>query len=90
LWEHFGREPVFLEVIDAFLGITGSTTEAERKQAIHHAEGYFVEDGKLWKLGGVTPTCVVSHGECIMKEEATQLAREEHAKIHLHRDLIKI
>jgi hypothetical protein len=41
-------------------------------------------------LGGVTPTRTISHRECITKKEATQLAWEEHAKIHLHRDLIKI
>jgi hypothetical protein len=84
------EERVFLEAIDALLGITGSSTESERKRAAHCAEGYFIEDGKLWKLGGVTPTRTVSCGECVTKKEATQLAWEEHAKIHLHCDLIKI
>ena len=36
------------------------------------------------------PTRAVSCRECITKREATQLAQAEHAKIHLHRDLIKI
>jgi len=31
LREHFMEEPVFLEVIDALLGITRSSTEVERK-----------------------------------------------------------
>ena len=90
LRERFADERVFLEVVDALLGITGSSTESERKRAAHRAEGYFIEDGRLWKLGGATPTWAVPRRECVTKKEATQLAREEHEKIHLHRDLIKI
>jgi hypothetical protein len=71
------------------LGITGASTESERKQAKHRSEGYFVEDGKLWRLGGATPTRAVAHRECVTKLEATQLAREEHAKVHMHRDHIR-
>ena len=58
--------------------------------ATHHAEGYFIEDDRLWKLGGATPTQAVSCRECVMRDEATQLAQTEHVKIHLHQDLIKI
>lgn len=90
LCECFADEQVFLEVVDVLLGITSSSTESKRKQAAHRMEGYFIKDDKLWKLGGATPTRAVSHQECITKKEATQLAQEEHAKIHLHRDLIKI
>src|SRR6202042_1826647 len=75
---------------DALLGIVGSSTEAKHKQATHHAEGYFIENGKLWKLRGTTPTHAVSRQECITKQEATQLAQVEHVKIHIHCDLIKI
>ena len=53
-------------------------------------EGHFIEDNKLWKLSDTTPTLAVSHRECVMKQEATQLTQEEHTKIHLHQDLIKI
>src|SRR6202044_2298958 len=77
LREHFAEEPVFLEAIDVLLGITGSSTEAERKRAAHRAEGYFIKDEKLWNLGGVNPTRAVSRRECVTKREATQLAREE-------------
>ena len=71
LQECFAKEPVFLEVIDTLLGITGST---EHKWATHRAEGYFIEDDRLWKLGGATPTQAVSCRECIMRDKATQLA----------------
>ena len=52
-------------------------------------EGYFIEDGKLWRLGGATPTRLVACQECVTKLEATQLAREEHAKLHMGQDLIR-
>ena len=84
------EEPVFLEVVDTLLGITGSSPEAECKRASHSVEGYFIEGNKLWKLGGATPMRAVSCQECVMKQEATQLAQEEHAKVHLRCNLIKI
>jgi RNase H-like domain found in reverse transcriptase len=89
LSEHFINEAVFLQVLHALLGITGASTEAERRRAKHHSDCYFVEDGKLWRLGGATPTRAVTHWECVTKLEATQLAREEHAKVHMHRDHIR-
>jgi hypothetical protein len=89
LRKHFIDEAVFLQVLHVLLGITGASTEAERKRAKHHSEGYFVEDRKLWRLGGATPTRAVTCQECVTKLEAIQLAREEHAKVHMHRDHIK-
>lgn len=90
LREQFADERVFLEVIDALFGITEASTESEWKRAAHCSEGYFIEDGKLWKLGGATPTRAISRCECITKLEAIQLAREEHAKLHMRRDHIRM
>jgi hypothetical protein len=89
LRERFIKEPVFIEAIDALLGITGTSMERERSRAKHRAEGYFIEDGKLWCLGGATPTRTVSRRECVTELEAIQLAREEHAKVHMDRDHIR-
>jgi hypothetical protein len=89
LCEHFADEAVFLQVLHALLGITGASTEAERKRAKHHSEGYFVEDGKFWRLGRATRTRAVARRECVTKLEAIQLAQEEHVKVHMHRDHIK-
>jgi len=89
LRDRFKEECVFLEVVDALLGITGASSDADRKRAAHRLEGYFIEDGKLWRLGGSTPTRVVPRRECITKLEATQMAREEHAKLHMKRDHIR-
>jgi len=83
LRERFANEAIFLKVLHAILGITGASTEGERKRAAHRSKGYFVEDGKLWHLGGATPTRAVARRECVTKLEATQLAREEHVKVHI-------
>jgi len=89
LRDRFKNENIFLEVVDALLGTTGASSDADRKRATHRAEGYFIEDGKLWRLGGSTPTRTVYRRECVTKLEATQLARQEHAKLHMHRDVIR-
>jgi RNase H-like domain found in reverse transcriptase len=89
LQNRFKDESVFLEAIDALLGITGASSDADRKRAAHRAEGYFVEDNKLWRLGGATPSRAVPRRECVTKLEATQMAREEHAKLHMRRDHIR-
>jgi len=45
LCERFADEAVFLEVLHALLGITGASTEAERKRAKHHSDGYLLTKG---------------------------------------------
>jgi hypothetical protein len=89
LRKRFSNEHVFVEVIDALLGITGASTDSERKRAAHRAKGYFIEDNKLWRLGVHTPTRSVPRQECVTRAEATQFAREEHAKLHMRRDHIR-
>ena len=90
LRERFKEKNVFLEVIDALSSIDKPTTEQDNKRAQHKAEGYLIEDSKLWQLGGATPARDVSCWECVTKAEATELARVEHEKTHMRRDLIKI
>jgi transposase InsO family protein len=89
LRERFKDELIFLEAVDAVLGITGASTESDRKRAKYRADGFFIEDGKLWRLGGSSPARAVPRRECVSKLEATQLAREEHEKLHMHRDHIR-
>jgi len=85
----FADEHVFIEVVDALLGVDEHTSEVDRKRAKHKAEGYFIDDGKLWRLGGATPSRAVPRRECVSKAEAVQLAKSEHAKLHMGRDLIR-
>jgi RNase H-like domain found in reverse transcriptase len=88
LHERFKDENIFLEAVDTLLGITGTFTESDCKHAKYRADGFFIEDGKLWQLGGFSPTRAVPCQECVSKLEATQLGKEEHEKLHMHRDHI--
>ena len=58
LRERFKDENVFIEVINALSNIDKPTMEQDHKQAQHKTEGYLIEDGKLWQLGGATPARV--------------------------------
>jgi hypothetical protein len=79
---------IFVEIVDALLGLNKSSSANDRKRAAHRAEGYFIEDGRLWRLGGATPTRAVPRRECVSKAEAIQLAKAEHEKLHMGCDLI--
>ena len=65
-----------------------TSIEVDQRHAKHRAEGYFIDEGKLWHLGGVTPTSAVPSRECISKAEAVQLAKTEHEKLHMGHNLI--
>ena len=88
LHKWFKDELIFVEVVDASLGLNKDSSTNDRKWAAHQAEGYFVEDGKLWHMGGATPTRAVPRWECISKAKAFQLAKSEHKKLHMGHDLI--
>lgn len=45
------EERVFVEVIDALLELDHGWSLREKRRARHRAEGYLIEDGRLWKLG---------------------------------------
>lgn len=56
----FKDKNIFLEIVDSLLGIMEASSDSDRKRAMHCAKDYFVEDRKLWCLGGPTPSCAVS------------------------------
>ena len=90
LRKRFKDELIFVEVVDALLGLNKDSSTNDRKRAAHRAEGYFVKDGKLWRVGGATPTRAVPQRECISKTKAFQLAKAEHEKLHMGHDLIQM
>lgn len=90
LREHFKNEPIFAEVIDAILGMDQNTSLRQKKRAHHRASKYMIEDGKLWRVAGGHSTRARSKVECITREEATQLAQQEHENNgHWQRDSVK-
>ena len=78
LRERFKDEPIFTEVINIILEINHGTNLRLWKQARHRASEYMIEEGKLWQVAGGHSTRAQSRVKCIMREEATQLAKIEH------------
>ena len=90
LRERFKNEPIFAEVIDAILGMDQDTNLRTKKRARHRASEYMVEDGKLWRVAGGHHTRAKSRVECVTREEAIQLAKQEHeSNGHWQRDSVK-
>lgn len=90
LRERFTEEPIFLQVIDALWDLDKGKTVREKRRARHRALGYWIEGGKLWRLGDGKSTRAKPRKECVSQAEAVELARSEHlSKGHWHRDLIK-
>ena len=78
LRERFKAEPIFAEVIDAILELDQGTNIRLKKRARHSASEYMIEDGKFWRVAGGHSTRAKSRVECVTKEEASLLAKQEH------------
>jgi hypothetical protein len=90
LLHHFALEPMFLEVIKSLKEVDQGSEAKARRRAKHRAEGYMIEDGKLWRLGGGKRMRGHSRVECVTREEATALARVKHLNGgHWQHDSIK-
>jgi hypothetical protein len=79
LRERFKDELIYLQVIDALTEIDFGAGECKRKRARHRASQYFIEEGKLWRLGGGTGVRARPQRECITRAEAREKAMEVHA-----------
>jgi transposase InsO family protein len=91
LRERFKEELMYLQVIDALTELDFGADERERKRARHRASQYFIEEGKLWRLGGGAGVRARPRRECITRAEARAKAVEVHAERgHFHRDSIKL
>ena len=78
LQERFKAKPIFAEVIDAILELDQGTNIWLKKRARHSASEYMIEDRKIWRVAGGHSTRAKSRVECVTKEEASLLARQEH------------
>jgi hypothetical protein len=91
LRERFKDEAMYVEVLDAIFELDVGKTMKARRKAKHRAMGYFVEGGKLWKLGGGSPARAKAKRECVTRAEATEMAAKIHAERgHFHRDAVKL
>ncbi|KAG1846475.1 hypothetical protein C8R48DRAFT_574399, partial [Suillus tomentosus] len=95
LRSRFQQEPLFLDIVDAICDLDSDKPVNIKRRARHRAQlsypQFFIEDGKLWKVPNDSSTRVHSKLECVSQEEATDLARQEHAEHgHWGRDMIKL
>lgn len=91
LLEQFMDVPIFKGVVEAIHGIKSDLSLHEHKRAHRWAANYMIENGKLWYIGGGTPTRAITCRECVTQKEALELAWQEHETGRLfHRDLIKM
>jgi len=92
LKERFKEEPLYLDVIDAIVGLSSHNMMVkEKKCAQHRKTQYMLKDGKLWFVGGGSGTQVRSRRECVSRAEAIKLAKVEHEQGgHWHRDAMKL
>ena len=74
----FQKEPVFLEVIDAFYNLDHGKRVRDNHHTHHQALGYQIDGGHLWHIGDGKSTRAHARLECVMQEEAIQLARVQH------------
>ena len=86
----FVEEKVFVEVIDALLELDHGMSLQEKRRARHRAEGYLVEDGRLWRLGDANSIRARLRVECVTRAEAREMAWKVHRDGgHFHHDNIK-
>ena len=79
LQERFKDEPLFLDVIDAIIGLSSSNaTVREKKRAQHRKTQYMLDEGKLWFVGGGSGTRARARHKCMSRVEAVELAWLEH------------
>ncbi|PPQ92619.1 hypothetical protein CVT25_007819 [Psilocybe cyanescens] len=86
----FANERMFLEVVEALLGMDSGRKLKERRRARHRALGYFVEDGRLWRLADGKSIRARARVECVTKAEAKAMAWTVHRDGgHFQRDNVK-
>jgi hypothetical protein len=92
LKERFKEEPLYLDVIDAILGLSNrEATVRKKKCAQHRKTQYMLDDGKLWFIGGGSGTRARDRRECVSRAEAVELAKLEHEQSgHWHRNVMKL
>jgi hypothetical protein len=87
----FANEKVFLKTVNALAELDHGKSIKDRKRAKHHADGFMIQDGKLWKIANTKSTRARPKVECISQTEAAALAWETHRNHgHFHRDNVKI
>ena len=86
----FKGDLFFMPVVRHLLGKAAGNSIAERWRAAHRAEGFMIEDGKLWKVSN-RPTDRVARTECQPTVQGFKLALDCHSTTgHFDADRTKL
>lgn len=80
LRSRFQREPLFLEIVDTLNDLDSEKPVNVKNRTWRHAQQFFIEDGKLWKVPNDSSTRVYSKLECISQDEVIELTHTEHTE----------
>ncbi|CAK5266801.1 unnamed protein product [Mycena citricolor] len=79
LQAQFADDLFFAPVVDILLGQTVGNSITERRRLVHRAEGFMIDDGKLWRVAE-TAARQVARTECIPTAQGFELAMATHAQ----------
>ncbi|KAF8505206.1 hypothetical protein JB92DRAFT_2647283, partial [Gautieria morchelliformis] len=74
---HFTGDDWFTQIIDHVTGQNTGHTPRERRRVKHRAQGFLIEDGKLWRLNR-KPLDRTAKAECIPTKEGLRWAMKTH------------
>jgi len=76
--------------VEHLLGISGGTTISERRRATHRANGFMIDDGKLWRVADAAARRV-ARTRCVPTSKGFAIAMKIHARNgHLGVDSTKL
>ncbi|KZP33356.1 hypothetical protein FIBSPDRAFT_720795, partial [Athelia psychrophila] len=86
----FRGDIFFTPIIKHLLGKTAGDSIPDRRRAMHRAEGFMIEQDKLWRVSN-KKTDRVAKTECVPAVLGFQIALDAHLKKgHFNPDLIKL
>lgn len=75
----FSDDIFFRPIVDYLLGLSSADSISERRRAAHRANGFMIEDGKLWRTAD-SAARRVARTECIPTADGFELALKAHQK----------
>jgi len=91
LEDHFKGDVFFEPIVRHLLGRNAGSNISERRRAMHRAQGFMIDNGKLWRVS-TKANDRVSRTKCIPRKEGFQLALTTHRSIGHFKtvDLLKL
>ena len=92
LKERFKDKPLYLNVIDMIISLSSCKVRVrEKKHMQHRKTQYMLNNRKLWFVRGGSGMQAQDRQECVLREEAVELAKFEHEQgRHWHCDIMRL